>query len=170
MAVQEEGAPPSSGVVIGNLANGLSRQCWDCRQCELIEKRDGGPTHSEMVQALDFTDPGDGLNRLWTTQATGNHPVAQIYQCVKANVLPTEEIQEKGSVEFKRLAQLQEVMRIDRQGVLQVGLNYSGQKRWCTVCPRSWHKGIIQEIHVQAHVRVQKTLKRLRLDTGIGRV
>ena len=82
-----------------------------------------------MVQALDFTDPGDGLSRLWTAQANGNHPVAQIYRWVKANVLPTEEMQEEDSVEFKRLAQLQEVMRIDRQGVLQVGLNHSGQKR-----------------------------------------
>ena len=145
-------------------ADGLSRQCWDCRQCELIEKRDGGPTHSEMVQALDFTDPGDGLSRLWTAQANGNHSVAQIYRCVKANVLPTEEMREEGNMEFRRLAQLQELMRIDRQGVLQVGLNHSGQKRWCTVCPPSWREGAVQEAHVQAHMGVQKTLKRLHLN------
>ena len=96
-----------------------------------------------MVQALDLADPGDGMSRLWTAQAEGCHPVAQIYRCVKANVLPTEEMQEEGSQESRRLAQLQDLMRLDRQGVLQVGLNHSGQRRWSTICPPSWREGVV---------------------------
>ena len=39
-----------AGLKHGN-ADGLSRQsCEDCRQCELIERRDGGPTRQELDQ------------------------------------------------------------------------------------------------------------------------
>ena len=37
-------------------ADGLSRQsCEDCKQCELIEKRDGGPTRQELGLSVDET-------------------------------------------------------------------------------------------------------------------
>ena len=54
------------GVKHGN-ADALSRKCSDCRQCQLIELRDGGPTHQEMVEevrAMDLMDLGVDSARL----------------------------------------------------------------------------------------------------------
>ena len=54
-------------------------------------------------------------------------------------------------------------MRIDRQGNLEVSLNFNGRERWCAICPPLWRAGVIQETHLLAHAGVQKTLKRLQL-------
>ena len=59
-----------AGVRHGN-ADGLSKQaCEDCRQCELIERRDGGPTHQELAQDVEDlplpcikSGSGKGLHR-----------------------------------------------------------------------------------------------------------
>ena len=50
-----------SGIRHGN-ADGLSRrrQCYDCKQCNAIEKRDGGPTRRELD--LEWAVPNNSLN------------------------------------------------------------------------------------------------------------
>ena len=48
-------------------ADGLSRrQCEDCRKCQLIEQRDGGPPRSEIIAALNLNQPED-INHLYNT-------------------------------------------------------------------------------------------------------
>ena len=31
-------------------ADALSRKCKECRQCEIITQRDGGPSHAELTE------------------------------------------------------------------------------------------------------------------------
>ena len=147
-------------------ADALSRKCTDCRQCNLIEQRDGGPTHDEIARmySLDLVDLGVSLSSLWEAQADGSSAVAEIYRCVKVGLEPTEEQLEGADMEFRRLAKLQSSMRLTDQGILQVCLAFNNQSRWCTICPKAWRSGVVQEAHVMAHAGVQKTIKRLQLN------
>ena len=150
-------------------ADALSRKCVDCKQCQKIELRDGGPSHQELeeINTVKLAELGVSEARLWVAQAEGDHPVARIYKHVKVGVEPTQEQLEEGCSEFRRLARMQSSMRITGQGVLQVCLAFNNQSRWCVVCPPTWREGVVQQSHLLAHAGIQKTVKRIQL-TGFG--
>jgi transposase InsO family protein len=146
-------------------ADGLSRSCVDCRQCQLIEKRDGGPSHQEMVavQKLEIAGLHPDLQQLQEAQARGDHPVALVYAAALGDNQLTPEQVAQGGYELKKLAQLLPLMRLGPQGVLEVELVINGRKQWCTICPQTWRTGVVQDTHALAHAGVQKTVQRIRL-------
>ena len=106
----------------------VEKACEDCRQCQLIERRDGGPTHQELKQDVedlpspalevaaerDFTD----MEQLCSTakiltrttqsdtelakeQATGVGPVSVIYKALQDQVEVTPEQLEQGCTKLK---------------------------------------------------------------------
>ena len=106
-----------AGARHGN-ADGLSRRpCGDCKQCQRIEKRDGGPTWEELVletvepedQTHDLPSAGSGeareimfearpvqeaardTTRLAREQAEGNGAVATIYKAMQTGKELTRE-------------------------------------------------------------------------------
>ena len=157
-------------------ADALSRHCIDCRQCEIIEKRDGGPTHKELLNSLkvedtypsdvhsvDLIDAPQSSARLQNAQSHGTHAVAMIYQSVQLGQEPTEDSVEQGDNEYKKLAQQFNSMRINSEQILQVCLAFNERSRWCTICPPAWRQGIISETHSLTHAGIQKTIRRLQL-------
>ena len=151
-----------AGVKHGN-ADGLSRQtCEDCRQCELIERRDGGSTRQELDQdEEDITSPAlkaaaevvdDNIDRLCSTakiitrttqsdaelakeQATGVGPVSVIYKALRDHVEVTTEQLEQGSFELRKLHRMIDSLRINTDGVLEARLALQDKPRWCAICP-----------------------------------
>ena len=119
-----------AGLKHGN-ADGLSRQsCEDCRQCELIEKRGGGPTRQELDQntesipspALKATARRDDSSEdllcraakivtrtaqsdieLAREQATGVGPVSIIYRAQRDHIEVTSEQLEWNTLELRKL-------------------------------------------------------------------
>ena len=106
-------------------ADGLSRRpCGDCRQCQKIEKRDGGPTWSELTTEAEgqlLTGEEDDStstienrpiqevtldpSQLAKEQSEGYGAVAIIYKAIQTDQdLPPEQI-EVGSQELKKLYQ-----------------------------------------------------------------
>ena len=52
-------------------ADGLSRRaCLDCRQCERIEKRDGGPSHLQLAEEQEVTLHGAGTSPMTRPEVT----------------------------------------------------------------------------------------------------
>ena len=147
-------------------ADGMSRRCSDCRQCQLIEQRDGGPTHDEIaaICPIDLSSPNGGPERLKEAQSIEGQPVASVYQHVLMETEPTADQLAEGDPELRRLAKMINSMKLDNDGVLQVCLAVNEKSRWCAVCPTSWRQGVIQEAHLLAHAGIQKTVKRLLLD------
>ena len=112
-------------------ADGLSRQsCKDCRQCELIERRDGGPNRQELDQDTESI-PSPALKaaawrddssedllcraakivtrtaqsdiELAREQATGVGPVSIIYRAQRDHIEVTSEQLEWNSLELRKL-------------------------------------------------------------------
>ena len=151
-----------AGVKHGN-ADGLSRQtCEDCRQCELIERRDGGPTRQELDQDKEDTTlsalkaanevADDNLDQLCSTakivtrtnqadaelakeQATGVGPVSIIYQALRDHVEVATDQLEQGSFELRKLHRMMGSLRINADGVLEARLALQDRPRWCAICP-----------------------------------
>ena len=150
-----------AGVKHGN-ADGLSRQtCEDCRQCELIERRDGGPTRQEVDQDEEDTTSSalkaanevvdDDLDQLCSAakiitrttqsdaelakeQATGVGPVSVIYQALRDHIEVTAEQLEQGSFELRKLHRMMDSLKINADGVLEARLALQDKPRWCAVC------------------------------------
>ena len=147
------------GIKHGN-ADGLSRQsCEDCRQCELIERRDGGPTRQELDLSTDETlssalkaaEEGNHtpshasqiVDKIVTRttksdaelaqeQASGAGPVAVIYQALQNGVEITDEQLESGSAELKKLHKIRDSLRVRPDGVLEARVAPHGKPRWWT--------------------------------------
>ena len=167
-----------AGVKHGN-ADGLSRQtCEDCRQCNLIEKRDGGPTRQELDQddsdtdspalkvATEVEDPDSDPQyraakivtrtaqsdaELAKEQANGVGPVSIIYQALEEQVAVTTEQLEQGSSELRRLHRIMGSLRIRKDGVLEAQIARQGQPRWCAICPPSLRGSVIWKTHTHTN-------------------
>ena len=123
-------------------ADGLSRQtCEDCRQYNLIEKKDGGPTRQELDQD-DVEDPDSNPQcrtakivtqtapsdaELAKEQANGVGPVSIIYQALKEQVAVTTEQLEQGSGKLRRLHRMMGSLRIRKDGVFDGRIARQGQ-------------------------------------------
>ena len=120
--------------------------CGDCKQCQCIERRDGGPTWDEL--ALEGTDPeflalDQGLDipgereritieaqpiqevvpdpaQLAREQSEGNGAVATFYKAIQTGTEITREQLEEGNQELKKLWQRVKSMRLNKQGVLEI--------------------------------------------------
>ena len=128
-----------AGVKHGN-ADGLSRQaCEDCRQCELIERRDGVPTHQKINQDMENTTSpalkaAAEINQISIDQlcsaakimirtiqsdaelarepTTGVGLVSVIYKALRDNVEGTTEHLEQGSSKLRKLHRMIGSLRI----------------------------------------------------------
>ena len=138
-----------AGLKHGN-ADGLSRQsCEDCRQCELIGRRDGGPTRQELDQdtesisspALKVATRGDDSSEdllcravkivtrtaqsdieLAREQATGVGSVSIVYRALRNHIEVTAEQLEWNSLELRKLHKMMDSLRIWADGVLEARL------------------------------------------------
>ena len=179
-----------AGVKHGN-ADGLSRQsCEDCKQCGLIERRDGGPTRQELDQCDDepFSSALKGaeesgrtkehllteINKIMTRtagsdtelakeQASGTGPVAIIYKALQDEVEVTSEQLDSGSAELKRLNKMRGSLRLRPDGVLEARVAPQGKSRWCAICPPSLRGHMVWTTHALAHSGVVRTTNRLQL-------
>ena len=167
-----------------NNADGLSRRGWctDCKQCDNIERRDGGPTHQEIASedALSgelpyrveqrqedeinhISSPSKEVEQLVKAQSEGRGSVALIYQHLQGQELSRETLQ-MGNEELRRLHQRIDSMRIRNNGVLEIYLNIQDKGRWCTVCPDIFRRTVMWDTHGQVHSGIQRTLHRIRLN------
>jgi transposase InsO family protein len=161
-------------------ADGLSRSCCeDCKQCQRVEKRDGGPTRREVEEVIlnqnppntDQLEAPPAMNQVTvcpvnarttadviSLQKTGD--LGKIYQAVHDKViLPDREIQ-LGSWELQRWHKMIGNLRIRDDGILEVRLGLS-RPQWVTACPQSIRKTVIWETHSLAHQGIDRTTKRL---------
>ena len=174
------------GVKHGN-ADGLSRSaCTKCKQCNHIERRDGGPTRHEMEQlaisdrsshvapqtamcaiqtdpcpAMPVSSDSSRVQELVDGQQMPGD-VGTIYQAVKDNVDLDLDTMQNVSWELRKLNQMRHHMRITDEAVLEVRVAL-GRPRWLVLCPTSSRRTLIWETHSQAHMGIMKTLRRLRL-------
>ena len=112
-------------------ADGLSRNgCVDCKQCQRIEKRDGGATRKEVEESvlLESTPKPEGevpvaseelrtvMSRstadVVALQQTGE--LAKIYGVVKGTATLTPEELQTSSWELQKLHKMRDSLRIDR--------------------------------------------------------
>ena len=149
-------------------ADRLSRQtCKDCLQCELIERRDGGPTRQELDQDIvDTTSPvlkaaievNDTIeNRLCSAakittrttqsdareQATGVGHVSVIYRAIREHVEVTAEQLAQDSVELRKLHRMLDTLQIRTDDVLETRLAPQTKPRWCVICPPSFRGSVV---------------------------
>jgi hypothetical protein len=157
-------------------ADGLSRQaCVDCRQCQKIEERDGGPSRQEMgttspspggpdISQLDRVRPVDRADhQLRDRQQQADTDVGVIYQAIKdQRVLSMEEISSM-SGELMKLAGLMPMMHLRSDGVLMVRVLNGNRTTNCAVCPEIQRSDVIWSTHQQAHTGVIRTLRKLRI-------
>ena len=102
-------------------ADGLSRiKCENCKQCNRIEKRDGGPSHSDIAATTQdrlMTEINRPLSSditerpivcvaqttdLACLQQQKPSDLEKVYQCVKSQVILNEDELRMGSPELKR--------------------------------------------------------------------
>ena len=159
-----------SGPKHGN-ADGLSRRCTECKQCQRVEQRDGGPTHAQLrgedsvdrrVDVITTTQKVD-LERLRKDQVEGDHPVARLYRSLRDRQPLTEEDLHHGGPELKLLAQRQEAFRIREDGILEIRLVVQERPHWSIVCPPPCRSAIVWDTHSQVHAGIGRTIARIRL-------
>ena len=179
------------GTAHGN-ADGLSRRgCVDCKQCERIEQRDGGPTHQQLhtdtagytSQCPEKVEPhqsrhpttserAEGIARveqppspteLAKLQRDGTNPVALVYRSIAENQELGQEILDLGGRELKQLYQRRHAMRLSEHGVLQIRVCPQGVSRWCAVCPPGLRRTMVWQTHDMAHSGAGRTLSRVQL-------
>ena len=139
-------------------ADGLSRQCAQCKQCIRIEERDGGPTRSEIISRGNMLEGRD--SNCWKGEAgsilLGSHvsklelqvaqskedtPVGKIYRYVLKGREPPKTAIENESWEFKILVQGLACMRIEN-AILQIRQEYNGRFTWKDICPEIFRSGV----------------------------
>ena len=121
-------------------ANGMSRRCSECRQCQLNEQGNGGPTNDDIdaICPIDLCSPNGGPERLKEVQFIESQPMAFVYQHVLMRTEPTVDQLMEGDPEFRRLAKIINSMKLDKNKVLQVCLAGNEKSRWCAICPTNW--------------------------------
>ena len=155
-----------AGAKHGN-ADGLSRHpCLDCRQCELIEQRDGGPSMSEIVcedtSELYITAVQDP--HLVELQRDPTTDLGKIYQAVQTEQAVDAEALQAGSRELNKLNQMIDSMKIRPDHTLVLEVAKQERKVECLIAPRSIRQSLIWEVHKQAHAGIQRTTSRLQLN------
>ena len=154
-------------------ADGLSRRpCGDCKQCQRIEERDGGPTWSEIQQELEphsqiearpIQDNMPSPLQLSKEQSTGGGAVATIYKLIETGEGLSKEQLELGSAELRKLYQRRPSMRINSQKVLEIQVVVNGRPRWNAICPGQNRTALIWQTHQMSHSGVGRTIGRLQL-------
>ena len=177
------------GTKHGN-ADGLSRKgCLNCKQCERVEQRDGGPTHQQLANIDYFLRCPDGVEHtngrcptlpgypeevarvahspgpaeLAKLQKEGTGPVAKMYSVLEKDQELDAETLDLGGRELKQLYQRRHSLRLNSDGVLQLRMSPQGVSRWCTVCPPSLRRAMVWQTHNLAHSGAGRTLSRLQL-------
>ena len=158
-------------------ADGLSRQtCLDCKQCQRVEERDGGPTHAQLLEDDRFALPKatGHVSRILTyrdldtkeliaDQRSEDHAVGRIYQMVKENGDLSSEELHHGDYELKRLYKCKDALRIRLDGVLEVRVVMQDRPHWAVICPPSRRHTITWDTHGMTHAGIGRTLARIRL-------
>ena len=144
-----------------NNADGLSR-CVDCKQCQRIEERDGGPSWKELTAtAINLTD--DISREVPDLQRTPGSATARIITAIETRTpIPRTEI-DAGSSELKKLAEQLHLCRVEGS-ILEYRTTENDRARWVTVCPTNLRPVAIQKVHTQHHSGVNRTYKRLRMN------
>ena len=103
------------------------------------------------------------FNRLTHDQQSGFGAVAQMYKVEKTQSdLSAESLQEASS-ELKQLYSMKDLMRIDKDGILEVRYAENGRDRWRIVCPEGTRRTVIWQTHQMAHSGANGTSKRVKL-------
>ena len=171
-------------------ADGLSRRgCFNCKQCERIEQRDGGPSHQQLsteagpspssskAEPLNWEFPASpepieevarveqppSPAELAKLQKEGSGPVALMYRATETGKELEPETLDLGGRELKQLHQRRHSLRINEEGVLQMRVCPQGIARWCTVCPPGLRRTMVWQTHDMAHSGAGRTLSRLQL-------
>ena len=161
-------------------ADGLSRGCNNCKQCQRIEQRDGGPTWEDMemdwsVSNVQKPQPRDGtpaantisllddLNRDIPTLQKRDKNISIIREAVINEKPVSKSIVDLGSAELKKLSDLQHLCKVDC-GVLKLRVLYNNRETWVTVCPSNMRPLLIEKVHTQHHAGVNKTYRKLKLN------
>ena len=135
-----------------NNADGLSRQiCLDCKQCAKMQ-----PATKVQIAQLELPQPVD-LPLL----QQGDLDILPVYQTVQDG--SPIDVQHASWV-TKKLAELQELLKLDVDGVLRISLPRAANKQKDLVlCPRQIRDEVISSIHEQAHMGFHKTLAQVKL-------
>ena len=153
------------GAKHGNV-DGLSRRnCIDCRQCQRIEERDGGPTRAQVDQELEVMseDRVSQVGELGRQQQTGTGPVAQMYAVIQESTEMTREELQNGTPELRKLYQQKGAMRIRSDGTLEIRVSPQQKPRWCAICPPALRSATLWNTHRMTHSGMSRTLGRVRL-------
>ena len=136
-------------------ADGLSRQCSACKQCQSITDRDSG---TPEAQSITIRDPlSQEVARLQEQSGTAT----QLIRAALLNGQPVAEADvEQGDWELKKLAEMIDLCELYK-GILRVRLQHNGRSRWVTVCPTAMRPVVIQEVHTQHHSGINRTYQRV---------
>ena len=169
------------GAKHGN-ADGMSRVCSTCKQCDAITTRDGGPhwrdmeiqesaevRHGVMVghnEVNKITISSELKKEVAPLQQQEGSDTAIVYALVRDRRDPTPELLELCSPETKKWCQLMAAMNIGEDGILRVRLHnkVSNRYNWVIACPRELRQTVIKQCHEQHHGGMTKTEARVRLD------
>ena len=173
----------------GNADRLSKRACIECRQCERIEQRDGGPSHLQLAEeeegatlhdagAPELAEPPPPLEEeevarveqhtttpaeLQQLQSEGDSAVATMYRALLEEE-PLKEIQlSSGGRELRQLNQRRHALRIGEQGLLEIRVCPQNRARWCVVCPTALKSSTIWQAHSMAHSGISRTLGRIQL-------
>jgi transposase InsO family protein len=150
-------------------ADALSRkeECNDCKQCVSIERRDGGPTHSQIREEIHLQSslcsvntPQTNNKELLAAQKDGRGAIAIIYELVKRHDTLNQARLNMSSEELKQLHHRLEAMRIREDGILEIQVQ---KNKWRIICPVAFRNTVIWDSHKQAHTGVFRTTKRIQL-------
>lgn len=149
-------------------ADGLSRGCVECKQCQRIEDRDGGPTWKQIegeneqafTQQIDLTD--DLYKEIPELQRMKDSATALIINALEDKKSIDNKVIEAGSPELKTLAEQIHLCKLD-DGILKIRTMQNKRPCWVIVCPAPMRSLAIEKTHTQHHAGINKTYKRLRL-------
>jgi transposase InsO family protein len=149
-------------------ADALSRreECDKCKQCVSIERRDGGPTHSQIREetrqssACLIKTTSRNNQKLLDAQKSQGGNIAVIYELVRTHSNLSQERINLCGEDVKQLHNRLESMRIRKDGILEIQIQ---RNKWRVVCPPTFRNTIIWDTHNQAHTGVFRTTKRVQL-------
>ena len=144
-------------------SDGLSKQTFslDCKQCAVIEQKDGETSGAEIeaeLQAADQVVTVQAQNSVAKNHSMGRYAVALIYASIQSGEPLTPENLQLGKTELKRLSARNEALRIRPDGVMEIRLVVSQEAHWCVICPISIRKTVVWETHKLAHTGINRTM------------
>jgi len=173
-------------------ADGLSRRQADgCKQCQNIERRDGGPPRSDVEEQVEKAgiyswDEGQlrsealskavnnlhanptllrNVKELCRLQATLPGVVADLVRAKKEGRWPSEAEQWVKCVEFKYFCNRWDSLRFNGDGLLTITLaaGTNRHERERVVCPFALRRELIWDTHKQAHAGAGRVTRCLQL-------